>query len=262
MNDQGHCEDGRRRSTAICPVVDVLGPSFSWLSPAENSRFVTYMGCTLTLPLLAQDNNDYFDVSITTSTVGSRGLPPGAVLGSPVCSEVGTNPWGRPPRSTGDDATEPCSKASVEFRWSPADQLTGQEFTTCFVVSSGTGTELERCVVLVVGRCKYCIAGGESMMSIADRFKTDWLQIWGSNVHISNPDGLHAGQLINLGALLDVQYGEKLSTLAELYDTSVESLKALNPDIPANVGVVESPDICVAPGVCLSEEYVRRGKGA
>ena len=37
---------------------------------------------------------------------------------------------------------------------------------------------------------RYCAQAGESLVSIAESFSTDWLQIWAANAHLHNPHKL------------------------------------------------------------------------
>jgi len=48
------------------------------------------------------------------------------------------------------------------------------------------------CAKFEVLKCQVCVQQGDTLLSIARHYQTDWLQLWGANVHISNPLNLVA----------------------------------------------------------------------
>lgn len=62
----------------LCVHLDVPGPRLMWVdpTPSEGDIILTYMGCPLTLTLVTEDLNNYFDLSIVPHTE-ENALPDG-----------------------------------------------------------------------------------------------------------------------------------------------------------------------------------------
>ena len=41
-----------------------------------------------------------------------------------------------------------------------------------------------------VAKCQTCVKAGDTLLSLAQDYKTDWLQLWGANVNVGNPNKL------------------------------------------------------------------------
>jgi spore germination protein YaaH len=92
-----------------------------------------------------------------------------------------------------------------------------------------------------------CVGPGDTIGSIAARYSTDWLQLWGSNFNITEPDALQQGQLLTLGPLYRTRFGDTLSSVAQLFSTTKSSILELNPDVAAVEEVAVDTMLCVQP---------------
>ena len=60
-------------SEPLCLKLDVTGPNLAWMDPTpeEDEVVLTYMGCPLTIQLVTEDLNNFFDLQIVPWTVDS-----------------------------------------------------------------------------------------------------------------------------------------------------------------------------------------------
>jgi len=157
--------------------------------------------------------------------------------------------------------------SSRVFQWTPSR---GQErngpsadpsgfggtYDVCFKASDVYGMSSDHgCFTVNVVKCKYCPVAGDSLQSIAKDFGTDWLQLYGANPSIENPDSLSADQ-INLGPVYRSRQHDTLRSVARRYGTTVETILLANPDMSPSEGTlpIDSP-VCVFPGVCENSDY-------
>lgn len=57
-----------------------------------------------------------------------------------------------------------------------------------------------RCVTFKMLRCRYCATEGQSLQHIAAYWwGADWIQIWGANSFIRNPNKMRPNELLTLG---------------------------------------------------------------
>jgi len=109
----------------------------------------------------------------------------------------------------------------------------------------------ERCFVFKVERCKYCVAEGETLLTmmrhVGGEEDMNWLRLWAFNgaddgddrtLTLDDPDLLSSvGQhrIINLGVLYKPRAGEDIQDVAERLRTTVKSLLSLNPDVESHL---------------------------
>lgn len=154
--------------------------------------------------------------------------------------------------------------------WTPQPGSEGRTFRICFRAFDSV-SESTTCSTVHVARCMYCTLPGESLVSIAQRFQTNWLQVWAANdpdvtlaeadalaasrvspwspAGTRRPQTLEAGLLIRLGPTLHTRHEHTVEEIAARYQTTVRSLLQVNPDLPDGPIPMES-ELCVLPGIC------------
>jgi len=103
-------------SEPLCVKLDVTGPDLVWIAPtpAEGATILTYMGCPLTITLVTEDLNNYFDLEILADT-DEFALPDGISVGAPRCYfRQGVPKPTRVARGVGS-----CPAVSRELIWVP-----------------------------------------------------------------------------------------------------------------------------------------------
>ena len=154
------------------------------------------------------------------------------------------------PASAANPSTSCTNGSSFEFSWQPVRGQDGMAFDFCFSISSALLPERvvsTVCHSIKVVKCRMCAGPGDTIGSIAMRYSTDWLQLWGSNFNITEPDSLQQGQLMTLGPLYRTRFGDTLSSVAQLFATSASSILALNPDVPVQEALAVDTLLCVQP---------------
>jgi LysM repeat protein len=140
------------------------------------------------------------------------------------------------------------------------------EHTICVSVGQ-TGRRLQaieiHCVVVTVPPCRVCVSATDTLQSLAREYDTDWLQIWGANPDIDNPDNIVEGTSLNLGPIYKVKNHDNLELLAEKFGTSVKNIKSVNFDIQADDDGQLAPgqQLCLMPSI-YAASYVTKKYGA
>jgi len=160
------------------------------------------------------------------------------------------------------DAT--CSSDTNFFHttvsWTPALAMMGRTRRLCVAAETATSAT-QTCFTLVVERCRYCTMPGDTLHSVAAQFDTDWLQLWSANfmggsggTHEMNPNVVAEGTQLRLGPVFRVRVGEDMHHLAQEFQTSVESLRRANRDLPEDAMMVPAQqELCVLPGICTQQ---------
>jgi len=153
-------------------------------------------------------------------------------------------------------------RAAKKFCWKPVRGQEARTYRTCYTASDVYGCHvITRCVKVEVVRCKYCTQPGESLLNIGIDYNTDWLQLWGVNVDVKNPDHLYDFQLLNLGPVYQVRSGDSLADLADRFHTTVDEILSVNPDINQVTGDGKGHNLklgqplCILPGICTFTDY-------
>ena len=102
-----------------------------------------------------------------------------------------------------------------------------------------------------MARCKWALQGEDSLIEIAPRFQTNWLQLWYLNPFMGHPDhaaeltaaGVAAGQgqqthgnegeqlEINVGRVYTPLWDDTLASVAERFGMTPERLVQVNADL-------------------------------
>ena len=118
---------------------------------------------------------------------------------------------------------------------------------------------------IFVERCKWYVQTEDTLIQIAARFATNWLQIWHFNPTILHPDSeLPPGDVINIGHLYEVEPNDALSVLADRFGTSIKHIKMNNWDLGSltDAQLPLGKSICVIPNSCVTAEHVVRDVAA
>ena len=109
----------------------------------------------------------------------------------------------------------------------------------------------KKCYRVKVARCKWALQGEDSLIEIAPRFQTNWLQLWYLNPFMGHPDhaaeltaaGVAAGQgqlthgnegeqlEINVGRVYTPLWDDTLALVAERFGMTPERLVQVNADL-------------------------------
>ena len=109
----------------------------------------------------------------------------------------------------------------------------------------------KKCYRVKVARCKWALQGEDSLIEIAPRFQTNWLQLWYLNPFMGHPDhaseltaaGVAAGQgqqthgnegeqlEINVGRVYAPLWDDTLASVAERFGMTPERLVQVNADL-------------------------------
>lgn len=154
---------------------------------------------------------------------GQEELPldfPGVAVAAPVPNEHGGMSW--------------------RFSWTPERGQEGRQYVACVRVEDAckSGVPVVRCVDMTVLKCQACLRVDDSLQSLAAHYKTDFLSLYTSNIHLESPDDNPTGTLINIGVLYKVKEGDSMSGLATRFFTTVEHLLQVNADIASRSGVL------------------------
>jgi len=183
-------------------------------------------------------------------------LPPGAGIGPvervAVCADLSV------------DCAESARRLRVSHQvlsWTPQRGMEGQAWTACLLLrdqtlSAGAG-EQRVCTRFRVNKCEVCTRHGDTLLSIASDFATDWLQLWGANPDIANPYDLHEvveeqDNRLVLGPLATLPLDEAAVAVASRFRMSHKTLQLLNPELPADAAVIPAGvHVCIIPNICL-----------
>jgi len=157
-----------------------------------------------------------------------------------------------------------CVEACVDTQQCPATQNGAPEVCT------------QQCYQIRVARCKWALQEEDSLVEIAPRFQTNWLQLWYLNPFMAHPD--HASSLtgsaagagvmavpgepleINVGRLYHPMWDDTLEAVASRFGMSSERLKQINADLkymqPGDIfsewthPMRHSSEVCIIPDSC------------
>mmetsp|Transcript_28764 Transcript_28764/g.92832 ORF Transcript_28764/g.92832 Transcript_28764/m.92832 type:complete len:904 (-) Transcript_28764:242-2953(-) len=122
------------------------------------------------------------------------------------------------------------------------------------------------CIQVQVQRCIWYLQPSDSIVSIATRFKTNWLQIWSLNPHVRDPSAIQQvgengiSRTANVGHLYRPQWQETLYGIASAFKIPADRILDMNSDLnftlTARLGYFEMTeplppmDICILPDSC------------
>jgi len=243
-------------STQRCIDMSIRDDAAPMFQPLSN--LTTYMGKLLTFKIAFVDirHNDE-RVTITQASDGLT-LEGARFTGSPTHSvmDVGMNGMER--------------ETSVMVEWFPDSKYGGFSGHVCFVAEDdGMGpyrhVDTSRgCVSVTVERCKWWVQTEDTLVQVAARFGTNWLQVWHFNPTILHPDNaLPPGLIINTGHLYMVEPSDALSAVAERFGTSITHIRANNWDMGgmSDNALMVGQHMCVVPSSCATAVNVQRTVG-
>ena len=179
-----------------------VNPAPVFQSPAPNTTVRFYMAVPNAFEISGENANPYDNIVLTSQFP----LTVGQTLSPPIASEK---------RIKATDTATRVS-ATATLYWTPGITLGAYDETICFVLSQAGGPGIvpassTRCVLMLVERCKYVTQAGDDMKKVGQIFQSDWLSLWGLNVHLDTfdpvfcplraaclsemPHGLHAANL-------------------------------------------------------------------
>mmetsp|Transcript_39599 Transcript_39599/g.93758 ORF Transcript_39599/g.93758 Transcript_39599/m.93758 type:complete len:402 (+) Transcript_39599:247-1452(+) len=256
--------DNQADATQLCIPLHVKAPVPTFhvnLTASSEGRLAVGVNCPVVLPLVAMDGGDSgYCMRVHPGRIGAgdQGMPFGAQLR--MVSQAASQQRG---------AYDGCGPVAFEIIWYPRRGLEGASYTLCahagdtFCEGNGlrgrvcTERKVERCYHIDVVKCQYCLGAGETIMAAAARYRTDWLQLWAANAHLTTPDTLPAYQPLTLGPTYVVRASDTLQSLSMRFGTTASNILDANPDVDLvnNVASLEVGDeICILPWVCLTEQ--------
>mmetsp|Transcript_26208 Transcript_26208/g.64711 ORF Transcript_26208/g.64711 Transcript_26208/m.64711 type:complete len:915 (-) Transcript_26208:860-3604(-) len=150
--------------------------------------------------------------------------------------------------------------------WFPDASYGGLSGEVCFTATDAGGDfkiadMTTGCIMVHVERCKWWVQTEDTLVQVAARFQTNWLQVWHLNPTILHPDNsLPPGQVINTGHMYQVEPSDSLSALAQRFGTTVAHIRMNNWDMVGmtDQGLMVGMHICVIPNSCVTAVNVQR----
>jgi hypothetical protein len=150
--------------------------------------------------------------------------------------------------------------------WFPEAAYGGFSGMVCFNGRDRSGAyRLEQnsvgCLMVTVARCTWFVQSEDSLIQIAARFSTNWLQVWHFNPTLLHPDdSLVPQSLLNIGHLYQVEPNDALSVLADRFGTSIRHIQMNNWDLTniTHSGLPVGKEICIIPSSCKTAANVVR----
>ena len=136
--------------------------------------------------------------------------------------------------------------------WSPERGMEGHRFNFCLIITDrhvAAGSH-RQCTSILVQKCQVCGLPSETLHSISMEYKTDWLQLWGANYNISNPNKLEDYRTLRLGPLYSTSKEEKISAIASRFSMTPATLIEVNPDLKGKATVEAGTKVCLVPVIC------------
>jgi len=235
--------DSSLASTQRCIDMDIrldAVPSFVAL-PAQQ----TLMGKVLTFWVQFDDiNHPDAEVMIGMDATQGQTLAGARFVGEPMHQVI--------------DAARKRTMRMVE--WFPDATYGGFDGKACFTAmnsDSDGATPASGCVDIRVERCKWFVQTEDTLIQIAARFASNWLQIWHFNPEILHPDSaLPPSNEIWIGHLYEIEPNDVLSVLAERFGTSIRHIQLNNWGLSEQLTVGQH--ICIIPNSCVTAEHVVR----
>ena len=146
---------------------------------------------------------------------------------------------------------EPGSEYQI-LSWSPERGMEGQTFSFCLLLTDRHVAEgMQRmCTSVHVLKCEVCGLPSDTLNSIALEYKTDWLQLWGANHNVTNPNKLQNYLKLQLGPLHTLNKDEKVETLASRFSMTRAGLEEINPDLKGKNLIEKDTQVCLIPRIC------------
>ena len=146
---------------------------------------------------------------------------------------------------------EPGSDHQI-LSWSPDRGTEAQTFSFCLLITERHVNEgsYRRCTSIEVQKCEVCGLPSDSLHSISLEYKTDWLQLWGANYLIENPNMLQDYVKLKLGPMYTLNKNESTGLLAARFSMTSAGLLELNPDLKGQDVLEAGTHVCLVPRIC------------
>jgi len=284
--------EARCSTTQQCIIINVHHePAPTFTSPlGEQSSYTAPMGGSFKFDVCANDANSKDSVSIgmhkmpgTDSELQPfRGAhePQKYDLNFRLSTKDGGFAYGA---SMGDQflKSDESNEACRTFHWVPTPYQGGWSGEVCFSASDSTEAFADHpnnimshvdgcrksdvstlCVTMNVQKCLWEVQVEDSLVEIAPRFGTNWLQLWYLNPEMPHPDydltyGKQ-GTAVHVGHKYTVEWHDTLYEMAHRFGTTVEHILQLNADISSDDGLKEGMEICIMPNSCHTADNVQR----
>eukprot|EP00283_Hemiselmis_rufescens_P006775 CAMPEP_0173432384 /NCGR_PEP_ID=MMETSP1357-20121228/10201_1 /TAXON_ID=77926 /ORGANISM="Hemiselmis rufescens, Strain PCC563" /LENGTH=328 /DNA_ID=CAMNT_0014396969 /DNA_START=94 /DNA_END=1080 /DNA_ORIENTATION=- len=256
----------QNNTDTFCVTISVAAPvpSFDLNLTAPNGAVMEVgVGCPVRLKLVVADaGGSGYCVDVRSGKFdGSMVVPPMGQLmhvSSTAAPMIGTH--------------DGCAANEFELAWYPQKGQEPHDYEYCVhardTLCDGLACEqrgVERCYHVRVVKCRYCLGTGETIMHAAARYHTDWLQLWGANTHIRNPDSVPSWSELVLGPTYTVQTGDTLQGISSRFGTTLGAILEANADIEVvdNQGLIVPGDkLCLLPYVCWDDSILSSAAGA
>jgi len=137
-----------------------------------------------------------------------------------------------------------------QIEWRPT--LQDSAASLCLVAQANFAiSATRRCFHLRVLKCRHCLRAGETLQDVGRLYGTDWLQLYMSNPHLTNPDDIPSAFAdLSIGVSYRVRPGDYIDRLAEKFLITRSRLEALNPELKVNEVLQPEQELCILPPVC------------
>lgn len=228
------------------PAAFLGGSALNGSTVEHNGEVHIAAGCLVTIHVTVQRGPYNAHVEAEPSV----GIPRGATLEFEESREAGEGVW----------------QDTWRLQWRPSRDFLHRSYPACLLLrdellaaspppSTGPAILHPRqqvfCVWYRMALCRACAEGGETLAGVAQRwYGLDWLQLWGANPEVLNPERVGANQELRLGPLYAVKPGDTLARLARRFKLSLSSLRRFNPQVGSGELLYEGQLLCVPPTVC------------
>jgi len=250
-----------------CVIINVTAPNPTWdvgtVPTVSGANKLAHVGCEIRWKVAATDANGYtMHVQVAEDTP----LPDGARM-VPVTTGVTAHQdfaW-TPVRGMEGSMHTVCFQSWALITY-PSNLHAGPPQARRARNADGSAELPRRCVNIKVRRCKYCVDSEETLLVKMKEYSVDmnWLRLWAANGNddgddltdpVEDPgvlgtgtlDGVHNGQLLNIGPVYKFQAGDSLMGIAGRFRTTLKSLLDLNPDITDPSVVQAGQEVCLIP---------------
>jgi len=245
-------------STQRCIDLDIKvdpAPLFDALQPLS-----TYMGKVLEFTISYVDINHPHE-KVHISMVQTMPMLTGfKMVGNPTVTVLDAHG-----HAYSGDQPQRMARTAQVVQWFPDATYGGYKDDVCFNGTDADGSALRHahskigCVNIFVERCQWYVQTEDTLIQVAARFATNWLQVWHFNPTLLHPDSaLPPESLINIGHLYEVEPNDAMAVLAERFGTKVEHIQQNNWDLARGTTLPLSKSICIIPNSCVTAAHVQR----
>lgn len=205
----------RDSSSSAAPPADLVGGAtvtlstipidqpvvYSASTPEDGTNLTVHVGEALVIEARASDANPSDVIRVTLELPG--------------------DPWLHPTNAVFDDTFA----TGATFRWTPMQRDAGKVVTLCFTVTStltnprapelaGTVPVMKRCITLTVPLCLYMASQGDTIRSIATKFRTNWRSLFLINPELAHPSEVSDGRVLRIGSIYTLRAGDNIEMIS------------------------------------------------